>query len=67
MIRCGARAALGLPSEIVPPGPTVGAVAPPAAVAPAAGAGHKKVKLSSLVDGTADAELSFSEHETSIG
>jgi hypothetical protein len=45
----------------------VGAVAPPAAVALAAGAGHKKVKLSSLVDGTADAELMFSEHETSIG
>ena len=67
MLRCGARAALGLPSEIVPLVPTAGAVAPPAAVAPAAGAGHKKVKLSSLVDGAADAERMFSEHGTCLG
>jgi len=40
---------------------------PPAAVAPAAGAGHKKVKFSSLVDDAADAERMFSEHGTCLG
>jgi hypothetical protein len=75
-VRYGAVKVLGLPSEIVPIAPAVGAVTSSALV-PVAGSALKKVRLSSLVDSTAEAEVvlldaitlrkMFDDYETTLG
>jgi hypothetical protein len=76
LLRVCYRKVLGLTSEILPIAPAIGVDGP--AIAPA-GAGHslKKIKLSSLVDVTAEAELilldpitlrtMFGDYETMMG
>ena len=76
ILRGGYRKVLGLTSEILPIAPAIGVVGP--ATAPAgAGPSLKKIKLSSLVDITAEADLIlldpitlrtlFSDYETAMG